>query len=241
MRLTVPRIVAGGLAALALSAAIGGAAYAQTATPTPQSARVKPQRGEDFLNAVASKLGKTPAELRAAVVAAQKDRLAADVTAGRLTQAQADALGQRLEAAGGLPFGPGPAAAGPGHRAGLKGRPGDRGPAAVRPPGSDIATFLGIQPRELADALRSGKSLAQIAQEKGKSRDDLKAHLTQQERARLTAAVQAGRLTQAQADARLTAMTARLDQAIDRSPPTGPLGPRGRGPGPRAGDAAPKS
>ena len=191
------KVIAGGIAALLLTAAVAGSALAQT----PK---------DEFLNAVAGKLGKTPAEVRSAVVAVQKDRVASDLAAGRITAEQANRLNQRIDHAGGLGVfqpGPGPKAKG--------------GPAkGVRAPaGSELATFLGVPPRELATALRSGKSLAAFAQEKGKSRDDLKNHLTTQQRTRLSAAVAAGRITQAQADQRLAQFTSQLDRLIDRTAP----------------------
>src|SRR5438309_1209075 len=76
--------------------------------------------------------------------------------------------------------------------------------------------------------LQSGQTLAQIATEKGKTRDDLKAYLTSQEKTRLAKAVTDGKLTQAQADQRLADLSSRLDEMIDRTGPAG--GPRGMGP-----------
>ena len=88
--------------------------------------------------------------------------------------------------------------------------------------------FLGVQPADLMSSLQSGKTLAQIATEKGKTRDDLKAYLTSQEKTRLASAVTDGKLTQAQADQRLADLSSRLDEMIDRTGPAG--GPRGMGP-----------
>src|SRR5437016_4639329 len=109
MRFKMPKAVAGGLAAAMLAAAIGGAAYAQT-TPTATSgppAAVQ-QRAQDFLNALASHLGKTPAEVLAAFKATEHDQVAKEVTDGKLTQQRADQINQRIDQETGIPFfGPG--------------------------------------------------------------------------------------------------------------------------------------
>jgi hypothetical protein len=227
------KLVTGGIAAAVLTAAVGGAAFAQTPSATP----VPPQqRAQELVNSFAGKLGKTSAEVLAAVVSVQKERVAADLAAGRITQAQADQANQRIDQAGGLNF------------IGGKGGPGGHGPGGHGPGlrggigGAELATFLGVQPAELMTAMQSGKTLAQLAQEKGKSRDDLKSFLTTQERTKLSQAVTAGRLTQAQADERLARLTSNLDALIDRTgPPAGGPGvreghggrggPRGFGPG----------
>jgi hypothetical protein len=230
-----PKLISGGIAAAVLTAAVGGAAFAQT-TPVPSATAVPPQqRAREFLDAIASKLGKTPTEITAAVTAVQKERVAADVAAGRITQAQADAANARIDAAGaaGL-FGHGPGGKGHGG-GGPKGGPGGE-MRGGRVGGAELATFLGATPQEIAAAMQSGKSLAVFAEEKGKSRDDLKAYLTTQERTGLSAAVAAGRLTQAQADARLAQFTSQLDAMIDRTGPVG--GPGGRGERGRGGPGA---
>jgi hypothetical protein len=240
MQTRFKRILAGGVAAAALTVAIGGAAFAQTPTPSGTPGPIQ-QRAEEFLSALAGKLGKTPAEVKTAVVSVQKDRVAADLAAGRITPEQATRLNQRIDQAGGLgALHPGPAAKGDRGRGAGGPAKGDRGPAkGARGPakgaqgpavGADLATFLGVQPAELAQALRSGKSLAAFALEKGKSRDALKEYLTTQQRTRLAAAVTAGRATQAQADAQLARFTAQIDQLIDRAAVAGRGGPGKRAP-----------
>jgi hypothetical protein len=62
------------------------------------------------------------------------------------------------------------------------------------------ASYLGTTDRALADSLRGGKTLAQLAREKGKSVDGLVAALVADEKKELAAAVAAGRLTDAQRD-----------------------------------------
>ena len=119
-----PKLVTGGIAAAVLTAALGGAAIALTPSPTPNPVQ---QRTQERLSSFASKLGKTPTEITNAVVAVQKERVAADLAAGQITQAQADAMNARIDASGGLGlFGPGGKGAGH-HRGGPKGPPGERG------------------------------------------------------------------------------------------------------------------
>ncbi|HZQ99877.1 MAG TPA: hypothetical protein VFC93_13800 [Chloroflexota bacterium] len=234
----IPKVLAGGVAAVVLTAAIGGAAAFAQSTPTANPTAAAQQRAQEaqaFLSDFASKLGKSPTDVLAAFKQAEKDQVASAVQAGRLTQQQADQVNQRIDQQQGIPFG------GPGF--------GERGHGPGGPgfgPGGDqaLATWLGVQPADLMTALRSNQSLAQIAQAHGKSRDDLKQFLVQQEKARLDQAVQAGKLTQDQENQRLSDLSSRLDQMIDRTgpPPGGPRGPRGRGgPGAQASGAQPTS
>lgn len=251
----IPKALAGGLNALLLTAGIGGAAYAQSAPAAKPNAGPRvdvQQRAQEFLNAFAAKLGKSPADVLGAFKSVEKDRVAQAVRDGKLTQQQADQANQRIDQAQGLPIGGHGFGPGPGHKGGpgAPGKPG--GPGAPGKPGGPmggpglaadpaaLAQFLGVQPADLRTGLQ-GKSLAQFAQEKGKGRDQLKAFLTQQAKTRLDQAVQAGRLTQAQEDQRLAQLNSQLDQVIDRvGPPAGRDGGRGPGgPGPRGGQGQP--
>lgn len=101
-----------------------------------------------------------------------------------------------------------------------------------------IAAWLGIAPEQLWREL-PGKSLAQVAMDHGKERAELIAFLNRWVKARLDAAVQAGRLTPAQAEQRLAFHQARVEQMVDRvhtvvgpgaGRPGGPGGPGGPGP-----------
>src|SRR5262245_16543424 len=110
MRPRIPRILVGGLAAAALTAAVGGAAMAQVTTGTPTGAGAPPgtgapaaqQRGQEFLNALADKLGKSPADVLAAFKAVEKDRVAQAVKDGKLTQAQATQIDARIDSQTGI-------------------------------------------------------------------------------------------------------------------------------------------
>jgi polyhydroxyalkanoate synthesis regulator phasin len=169
---------------------------------------------DTFLNDVAKRLNVTPDQLKAALEGAASDRIDAAVKAGKLTQDQADALKKRLDQ-GQLPFfGFGHRGGGPVFGPGV----GHRGIAAV---GDAAASYLGLTEAELRTQLMAGKSLAQIAKDKGKSVDGLKKAMTDATKSKLDAAVKAGDLTQAQADALLKRLTDNLDTIVNATPPVG--------------------
>jgi hypothetical protein len=152
--------------ALALCSFAGGA-YAATQDSRPAAT------SKAFLNDVARRLGVTPQRLTAALDGAITDQLNAAVKAGKLTQAQANMIEQRMEQGGFSPLrffgGPGGfGLAGPRfgpRRLGFQG-----GPAPVI---GAIAKYLGISTTELRSELRSGESLKQIAKAHGKSVEGL--------------------------------------------------------------------
>ena len=84
------------LAVLA-AAAFAGGAYASTRDSSTNARQA-------FLNDVAKRLHVTPAQLNSALTGALQDQLNAAVKAGKLTQAQADKIEQRIKANGGVPF-----------------------------------------------------------------------------------------------------------------------------------------
>ena len=100
------------VAAAATLVVAGGAAAAVAATGSGS-------HGTDFLDSVAKHLGVSPQKLEDATKAAAIDQVNADLAAGRITQAQADALKKRIEAGNGVLGGPGlGVASGPAGRAG---------------------------------------------------------------------------------------------------------------------------
>ena len=134
------------------------------------------------------------------------------------TKAQGDAIKQRLQQGG--PFflgrrmlGPRPFLGGRGFRLGFG--PGKSLDAA--------AHFLGMTDVQLASQLRSGKSLAQVAKDKGKSLDGLKQAIRTAVQAKLDREVNAGRITAAQRTEFMNAFTRRLDELVTRTPPALPL------------------
>jgi hypothetical protein len=158
---------------------------------------------QTFMNDVAKRLNVTPEQLKAALKGASEDRIDAAVAAGKITKEQGDAMKQRA-AQGGMPL------FGGGHH-GF----GHRGPMSM----AAVASYLGVTEAELHTQLESGKTLAQIAKDKGKTVDGLKKAITDGVKTRLDAGVKAGTITQAQADAMLTQMTAHLDDMVNGAGP----------------------
>jgi hypothetical protein len=186
----------------------GGAAYAVTkANDNPRQA---------FLGDVAKRLNVTPQQLNDALKGAFSDRLDAAVKAGKLTQAQADAIKKKVAQGGGPPVfgagvGPGPGGAFFFHR----------GPVHD---GIDAAAkYLGLTDKELFSKLASGKSLADVAGDQNKTVDGLKAAIKSSVKSDLDGAVKAGKLNQTQENNILGKVDNRLDGLVNR---------KGLGPGP---------
>jgi hypothetical protein len=141
-----------------------------------------------------------------------KDALAGLVKDGTITQAQADKVATTLDRT--LPergFG--------GHGKGLGGH-GMRLGAGL----DEVASIIGITPKELRTQVRSGKTLAEIAKSKNISQDTLVSKLVAAAKTRIAAEVKAGRLTQARADAITEDLSARITEMVTRS---GRMGMRG--------------
>jgi len=165
----------------------------------------------------------------AARLTAIKDALTGLVTDGTITQAQADKVATTLSQAA-VPFG-GPG--GPGGRGG-------HGPGGFVSPEA-TAKVLGITVDQLRTAEMSGKTLAQIASDHGISKAGLISKLVAAAKAHLAADLKAGTITQAQYDAALTNLQARITEHVDQvcGPHGGPGGPRPDGDGDGPGTPAP--
>ena len=147
-----------------------------------------------------------------------QDALAKLVTDGTLTQAQADAVVNALQAA--RPS----MGEGRGGHAGGRGGPGGRMADL-----SVAADAIGVTAEELRTALRSGTSLAELATSKGDDVQKVIDALVAEATAKLAQAVTDGRLTQAEADTRITDLTARITDLVNGTLPVG--GPAGGGRG----------
>ena len=198
-------LIAGAATFVALA---GGAAGAVAATTEEKAAE------QTVLADAAKRLGVGADALRDALADAEDAQVDADVKAGRLTQAQADAIKQRRQADGTvLELGHG----GPGHHGG----PGGHFLLA------DAADAIGISEETLMSRLRDGTSLAAIAKAHGKTLAEVKAAVKQAATRRLDAELKAGRITQAQHDEAVD----HLDEEVSRlgeRPDRGFDGPRSR-------------
>jgi len=209
-------------------AVVGGGAAAVAATGSGS-------RGSDFLDSVAKHLGVSPQKLKDATKAAAIDQVNADLAAGRITQAQADALKKRIEAGDGVLGGPG----GPGFGRG-PGGPGGPGfpggsPGLARPAiANEIAAaakYLGVSEADLRTKLRDGQSLADVAKAQSKDVGGLKTAILDAAKTDLDKAVADKKLTQSQADDFYDALKSHIDDIVDAN---GKLDFGGRG-GPHMG------
>jgi hypothetical protein len=214
-------LVIGG-AALAVAAFAGGAyAATQNSGPTTRQA---------FLNDVAKRLHVSPQQLSSALNGAFLDQLQAAVQSGQLTQAQANALQQRLKKNGISPavpfgfFGFGPRGLGPralvGPPGGLPGGPpvpfpgpgvGLAGPGALQ----SAASYLGLTNAQLFQQLASGKTLAQVAGAQKKSVSGLEQAMTAGVKTKLDKLVANTTITPAQEQKILARLSARIDQVVN--------------------------
>ncbi len=186
-------------------AVLAAAAFAGGAFASTRGSSANPRQA--FLNDVARRLHVTPAQLQSALTGAVQDRLNAAVKAGRLTQAQASAIEQRMKDGGpflGRLFGRPP----PG--LGRREFRGGGGPIAA------AAKYLGLSQQQLFSQLRAGKSLAQVAQAKGKTTAGLEQAMTAAVKAELDKAVAANRITAAQEQKLLGRLSSRLDALVNR-------------------------
>ncbi len=79
------------------------------------------------------------------------------------------------------------------------------------------ATYIGIDQESFIERLRNGESAAQIAEAEGKTRDGLITALTDAVSDRLDQYVEDGKLTQEQADAKLTYFEENIPAWVDKS------------------------
>lgn len=178
----------------------GGAAIASTQLGDPET------ESRAIVNDVAGQLGVSPERLTSALKTALENRVDAAVAAGRLTDAQGEALKTRIQS-GGAPL-----------LGGLRGGFGHHHGAG----GLDAAaTYLGLTEAELRAQLEAGKSLAQVAQDRQKSVDGLVQALVAEAKEKLDAAVEAGRLTEAQRQSMASGLEQRITGLVNRAPGSG--------------------
>ena len=203
------KLAAGAGAALAVVGA-GGAVAATTLSPSEESKAVV----ED----AAKQLGVDPAKLSDALKQALENRIDQAVEDGRLTEEQAEAMKERVEADD-FPLVPGPAL---GHHRGF-GLHGFRDLDAA-------AAYLGVGEDALRERLRDGDTLADVAKAEGKSVDGLVTAIVAATTKRLDESVAAGRLTKAQRDEIVAGLKQRTTEIVNGTFPAF-KGRGGHGPG----------
>ena len=201
-----------GGAAAGLALGVPGLAGAQSdATTTTTPATTAPDTTAPDTTAPDTGSDETPAPKDRS--AWMTEALAPLVSAGTITQAQADAVIEALQAAK------------------PEGRHGP-GPGIVHASIDTAAKALGVTSEELRTALRDGKSVADVAGEKGVDVQVVIDALVAEAQERIATAVSDGRITQAQADERLATLTDDVTKIVNGE---GRGFGRGRGPG-RGGD-----
>jgi hypothetical protein len=182
---------------------------------------------EGVLEEAASRLDVEPAELRNSLREAFEQELDEAVAEGRLTRAQADRIKARIRAGGGPPMFDG------------EGPPRFDGDGFPGPPRGAwlgvleaAASYLDTTVAELREDVRSGKTLAEIAEEEGKSVEGLQHALVDAAREKLQDRVEAGDLTQARADEILSRLSDRVDDIVAGRLPDGDGPPMFDGDGP---------
>jgi hypothetical protein len=219
------RKIAIGAAAVVAAAGGGGAIAATKLDPRQES--------EAVVEDAAEQLGVQPSELTDALEDALANRVDEAVEAGRLTEEQGAELKERIRS-GDVPLmglGPGPVLERSMHRL---------------PELNAAASYLGMTEAGLASALEDGKTLAKLAEDRGKSVDGLVDALVDAAEEDLAAAVEAGKLTDAQRDSIVAGLEERIRSLVNgEAPPLGrKLGPppwgddRDGPPGPELGSVA---
>lgn len=145
-------------------------------------------------------------------VAGIVETLAPLIEAGTITEAQAEAVAEHLAA--NRPIRP------KGHRPG------------VRIGIATAAEVLGMEVEELAEQLKEGATLAEVA---GSQTDAVIDALVAQAEERLAEAVADGKLTQEEADEKLAEIQERITTFVNEGPPERPAGEFGHRRGPRGG------
>lgn len=184
--------IVGGVAAVAL---LGSGAFVMVTGAGAQ------EGGNGLLDRVAAKLGVEPDALRGAVKDARLERVDQALADGRITEEQAAKARERIEQ-------------------GKRARPAAHQRILRRVRQAIVessATALGMTPEELRAELKAGSSLADVAESRDVSIDDVKAQIVRDAETKLDQLVADGRLDQERADAALAKLTERLDTIVTRT------------------------
>ena len=172
--------------------------------------------------AIASILGITVEKYEEAIETAEDQVLEQAVADEWLTQEQADRMQEHLDAV------PGPGRGGMGFR-GMRGMPGMHSESLI----SIAAEQLDMSVSDLTDELQDGKSIADVAAEKGVETQTIADAYLAQYKEKLADAVADGDITQKQADAmlenRAEQVAEQLEAACGGCMPGGFMGPGDRG------------
>ena len=159
-----------------------------------------------FVSKLAEKLGVSESELTTAIKDTRVEMLDEAVANGRLTQEQADRMREKINESDYGLFGFGRGF-------------GDR--LCHRAAGHVLGTaaeVLDMPKEDLAQQLKDGKSLAEVAEAKGMSVEDFKSALLDEEKAKLDTLVGEDKLTQTQADKIYEKFQENIDTIVNAVP-----------------------
>ncbi len=210
------------LIVVAAVAAIGIAIVAAAGAGAQEGSGDGARPLDKWVTKVAERLGLSEEEVTDAMQGAQFDLIDEAVASGDLTQEQADKLKERIEEYGIV-------VPRPGHHGGDRLRC-----AAAKFTVDAAAEVLGMEKDALIAEMKSGKTLAQVAESQGMSVEDFKTALLGQAKQTLDAKVAAGGLTQEQADKLYEAFESHIDQIVNHQADSdhSPCRPRHDGPPP---------
>lgn len=228
----IQRIAAAAGAVTAMAAVVGtGAVLALDrdgggSSSQALAAASSPQDASAFLKQLALNLGIDEQALTDAIKQTNLDMVDQALANGDISQDDADRLKEKIEAGGthlfsfGVPFGK---HGGPGHEFGPFPGPGNLL--------DGVATFLGTTDEQLRTDL-ADKTLAEVAEAHGKTRDELEAFVTGKANAAIDAAVAADKLTSDEGAAAKQRFADSVDKLLDarvrmfKFEMRGPGGPR---------------
>ena len=185
---------------------------------TPDELHTEREAGKT-LPEIAAEHGVTEDELNEAFRNARAEALQEAVESGRISQEQADRMMERMEAMPALKSDRGSRLLN--HEECAPGTPMVRGPLH-----DTISDLLGLTPEEMHAELQAGKSLVEIAAERGISEEELTDALLEANAERLREAVATEQITQEQADLMMERFESQVEAMLNGT--MGSLGPTWR-------------
>ena len=207
-------------------AAVG--AQEDTPTPAPSTEESIDTPRDNYKEKLAENLGVSVEDLEAAIKQTNLDLIDEALANGDIDEERAAELRDRVE--NGEPLFP--------HHGGPGGHHGPGRFPGIHWIAESAKEILGLEDGDIREAYADGKSLADLAEEKGVSVEDFKSQLLDAAEAKLAEKVADGDITQEQADNKLERLTNNIDDIINFVPPEPPADGEGfRFGGPRGGFA----
>jgi len=197
-----------------------GLSFAQAPSPTAQPGQSTTEKGvynTFFWNSLASRLGVTLDKLKEAFLGASNDTIDQAVKDGKLTQDQANQMETDMQNRANQGDLPGFGFFGFRHGRGSGGFGFERGGFGMGKDLSSFAKALNMTETDLMTELQSGKTIAAVAQEKNVDLAQVKTSVLADYKANLDQAVQAGKVTQSQADQIYNQFSSNFDTLVNQT------------------------